>query len=254
MYKKTIVYAGVMVLLASVLAACSGIAFAQAETPTGQSDEAKPVTRTMSVSGNGKVYLTPDIAYVNIGVHTENKDAAKAVADNSIQSQKVVNAVEAMGVDEKDIQTTNFSIYPRQEYDDQGKLTGEITYIVDNSVFVTVRDLDKIGEILDEAVKGGANSISGIQFDVADNSKAVSEAREAAVKSAQVKAEELAKAAGVTLGEIQTINEYSGAPPVPISESKVGVRMMADMVEAEVPVSPGQMTVTVDVNVIYEIR
>jgi hypothetical protein len=233
-----------ILLMSTLLTGCAGVAAAQTST----SSDAQPPLRTVSVMGSGKAILTPDIAYVNIGVHTENKNAAEAVAANTTQAQKVIDAIKAMGIDAKDIQTTNFSIYPQQQYDPNGKPTGEITYIVDNSVYVTVRDLDKIGDLLDAAVQAGANSISGIQFDVADKTQALSEARQAAVNDARAKAEELAEAAGVTLGDVQTIAENTSSPPMPMYDMRAA---SAAMESAAVPVSPGQMTITVDVSIVY---
>ena len=233
-----------VVLITATLTACGGVAAAKssysADTP-----ESPPATRTIRVSGSGRAVLSPDIAYVNIGVHTESKDAVEAVTNNNIQTQKVTDALVDAGIDEKDIKTTNFSIYPRQDYDSQGKPTGEITYIVENSVHVTVRDLDQIGEILNTAVQAGANTIHGIQFDVSDKTEALSEA------NAETVAKELAQAAGVELGEIQTISTFSGGFPAPMVEGRGGVALMADV---PVPVSPGQMIVTVEVSMIYAIE
>jgi hypothetical protein len=239
-----------ILVLAALLTSCAGAAFAQSETPAAQGDEAK-VTRTVTVTGSGKVYLTPDIAYITIGVHTEGENAAEAVASNNAQAQEVIDALKAQGIAEKDIQTTNFSIYPQQEYDTEGKPTGKIKYIVDNSVFVTVRDITNVGDVLDAAVQAGANTISGIQFDVEDKTAALSEARKAAVADAGVKAEELASAAGVTLGDVQTISEYTSGGPQPMYD----MRAAAPMAEAaSVPIQTGQMLLTVEVNIVYEIR
>jgi hypothetical protein len=237
-------------VLAALLTGCAGAAFAQSETPTAQGEEAK-VTRTVTVTGSGKVYLTPDIAYITIGVHTEGENAAEAVASNNAQAQEVIDALLAQGIAERDIQTTNFSIYPQQEYDTEGKPTGKIKYIVDNSVFVTVRDITNVGDVLDAAVQAGANTISGIQFDVEDKTAALSEARKAAVADAGVKAEELASAAGVSLGDVQTISEYTSGGPQPMYD----MRAAAPMAEAaSVPIQTGQMLLTVEVNMVYEIR
>ncbi len=244
-------YMIVIVLLVGLLAGIAGVAFAKNPTQTGSGTEQPPM-RTMNVNGTGKAYLTPDIAYINIGVQTENKDASEAVASNNTQVTKVTAALKAAGVAEKDIQTTNFSIYPQPKYDDKGQPTGEITYVVQNTVSVTVRDLTKIGDLLDAAVKAGANNIYGIQFDVLDKSAALTLAREEAVKNAQVAANDLAKASGVTLGAIQTISSYGGGSPVYLSEGKGGGMAVAEA--ASVPVSAGQMVLTVDVNIVYEIR
>jgi len=238
-------------LLVGLLAGIGGVALAKNPGQAVSGTEQPPM-RTMNVNGTGKAYLTPDIAYINIGVQTENKDASEAVTSNNTQVMKVTAALKAAGVAEKDIQTTNFSIYPQPKYDDKGQPTGEITYVVQNTVSVTVRDLAKIGDLLDAAVKAGANNIYGIQFDVLDKNAALTLAREEAVKNAQVAANDLAKASGVTLGPIQTITSYGGGSPVYLSEGKGGGMATADV--ANVPVSAGQMVLTVDVNIVYEIR
>ncbi|OGO28048.1 MAG: hypothetical protein A2Z16_04115, partial [Chloroflexi bacterium RBG_16_54_18] len=199
----------------------------------------------------GKAFVTPDVAYINIGVHSENADAAEAVASNNARSKKVADALKKFNVDPKDIQTTNFSIFPQQQYDQMGKMTG-IIYFVDNTVFVTLRDISKVGDVIGAAVEAGANSINSIQFDAADRSKALSEARKSAVADALATAKELAAAAGVTLGNIQMINSYGGGVPMPIYDAKgYGGGGGAG---APVPVSPGQLVLTVDVNIVFEIK
>jgi len=230
-----------LAFLSLVLSAC-GTAYAQEVI-------SEPI-RTINVTGTGEVILTPDIAYVSIGVRSEGEDAAKAVAENNAKSGAVVEALIDAGVDEKDIQTTNFNIYPQQQYDEQGNIQ-DTFYIVENSVRVTVRDLDNIGELLNAAVEAGANSIYGVQFDVEDDESARSDARQAAVDDAQKQAEELAEAAGVGLGRVQSISTFGGYP-VPLYEGKGGAGPMPQA--AEVPISPGQLMLMVDVNVVYEIR
>jgi uncharacterized protein YggE len=121
---------------------------------------------------------------------------------------------------------------------------------VDNSVYVTVRDLQVLGKLLDVVVRSGANSINGISFDVLDKSQAVTEARRLAIESARSQAEEIAKEAGVTLGELQTMNVYASTPTTPIYEGKGGAAMGA----SQVPVSAGQMILRVEVNASYLIR
>lgn len=233
-----------VILIAALVSACGGVALAQ--TPQA---EPTPPLRTITVNGSGKTTLTPDIAYISIGVHTENKDAAEAVAANNTQAEKVLAALKGFNIAAKDIQTTNFSIYPRQDYDQDGKPTG-ITFVVDNTVYVTLRDLEQVGALLDAAVKAGANSISGISFDVENKTEALSAARKAAVADAQAQAEELAQAAGVNLGAVQSISTYTNYPvPVEMPRSAVAMDMAAS-----VPVSPGSMTLTVEVNMVFAIE
>ena len=244
MSTKSLLFTGLM-LMAILLTACGGTALAQ--TPQAESN---PPLRTLTVTGIGKAYLVPDTAYVSIGVYTENKNASEAVASNTSQSQAVAEALASFDIDPKDIQTTNFSIYPRQEFDREGKPL-DTTFVVDNTVYVTVRDLSQIGDILDAVVEAGANSISGIQFDVEDKTAALSEAREAAMADARAQAEDLALAAGVELGAVQSISTYNSYP-VPMYDVRASV--MAEAAAASVPVSPGQMILTVDVNVVYQIQ
>jgi uncharacterized protein YggE len=240
-YNSLLVVTG-MLILAVFLTGCGAPALAQTlPTPA-------PQIRTLQVSGTGEVSLTPDIATINIGVHTEHEDAAEALASNNTQAHKVIDLLKGQGIAEKDIRTSNFSIYPQQQYDGQGNPTG-IKFVVDNSVIVTVRDLGKIGTLLDAAVQAGANSISGISFDVADKTAALSEARKQAVADAKAQAAGLAEAAGVKLAAIQNLSVSSGyQSPV------YGGFKAADMAGAAVPINPGQLTITVNVNIVYEIQ
>jgi len=248
MRTKTLFIPIILLLAAALLSACNSLA-AQPVVAQGET----PQQRTLTVNGKGKATLTPEIVYVSIGVHTENENASEAVSANNQQSQKVANALKAFDIDEKDVQTSNFSIYPQQIYDNEGKFQG-IKYVVDNTVFVTLRDISQLGDLLDAVVKAGANSINSVQFDVEDREAALSIARTEAVENAEKQAQELAKASGVTLGEVQTISSYSGGAPIPLYDYKGGYGGGAAVAEAGVPVSPGQMVLTVEVNMIYEIK
>lgn len=239
MRSKPIISVALMIL-AVTLTACGTSTLAQVEPSEA---------RTIQVIGRSQVFTTPDIARITIGVRTEGDEAAEAVASNNAAAQAVTDMIKEMGVAEKDIQTTNFSIYLRYEYNDRDR-SSDPTYIVENSVLVTVRDLDKLGEVLDQVVGVGANSIYGVQFDVDDKTGSLAEARQAAVADARVQAEQLTQAAGVQLGAVKSINMETGYPsPVYFDQ----VRMDAPA-EAGVPISPGQVSVSVQVTIIYEIR
>jgi uncharacterized protein YggE len=228
---------------ALILSACGPATINQA---------AAPVNRTLSVNGMGTTYLTPDIAYINIGVHTEGPAASEAVDANKTQTNAVLDALKKAGVEDKDLRTTNFSIYPSQQYGPDGSVTGTI-YMVDNTVYVTVRDLDGLGSLLDDTIAAGANSINSIQFDAADKTAAVTEARAKAVKDAEAQAKELADASGVTLGEIQNISSYDSSPIYPMAEGKGGGGG-ALAASAPVSIQPGQLTITVSVSATYGIK
>jgi uncharacterized protein len=208
--------------------------------------------RTLSVSGSGEAFLAPDIAYIYIGVHTENPTAAEAVSENTSRTEKLIKAIQDFGIDAKDIRTTNFSIYPMDRFDPAtGLPSGEKTYAVDNTVYVTVRDLARLGDLLDTAVQAGANTVNSVQFDVADKDAALQEARAEALKDAQAQAQALAQAVSLSLGEIRSIN-FLDAQPYPIFDGRGGGGAAAE--GAAVPIQPGQLTFTVNVNVTYELK
>jgi uncharacterized protein YggE len=208
----------------------------------------QPPQRTITVTGTGMVTLTPDIAYINIGVHSQDASASVALTDNSTKAQAIIEVIKAAGVAEKDIQTTNFSIYPQQQYDNNGNMTG-ILYVVENTVYVTVRDLSTLGSLLDATVRAGANTINSISFDLADKTAALSQARLAAVAEANKQADELTGATGVSLGDVQTISYFDSTVPVTIQYSR------NDMAAAEsVPVQAGSMEISTTVTIVYAIN
>ena len=207
-------------------------------------------TRTISVSGSGTVYLTPDIAYINIGVHTENADVGTAVDQSNKLSNAIISKIKDLGVADEDIQTANFSVYNSQQYDPvTGKQTG-ILYMVDNNVVVTLRDLSKMSSLLDGSIAAGANNINSVSFDIGDKSEAIQQARLLAVEKAHALAQELTDGAGVTLGDVQTLSYYDYSPS-PFYGSG-GVKM--DSSSSTTPINPGQMQLSVDVSITYEIK
>ncbi len=215
----------------------------------------KPINiRTMNVNGSGKVTLVPDIAHISIGVRTEREEVSEALNGNSTQAEKIAQALKDMGVEEKDIQTTSFNVYPMQNYDNEGKVT-KTTYVVENTVYVTVRDLADLGKLLDTTVKAGANNIYGINFDVNDEAKksAVEQARDLAIQDAKAKAEAIAASSGVSLGDIQNINVYSSGGVTPIYDSKYGIGG-AETAQMNVPISAGSLIITFEASLTYEIK
>jgi uncharacterized protein YggE len=232
-------------LVAVLLSACG-----QAVLPTASS--AQTPSRTLTISGAGKVTLKPDIAYIYVGVHTETTTASEAVAQNNVRTQQLIDALKAAGVADNDIQTTNFSIWQNNQYGPDGLISGS-NYVVDNTVYLTVRNLAQLGDLLDAAVKAGANNINSIQFDVADKTQALSAARAEAVKTAQQQATELAAAAGVKLGGVQSIQYYDASPSPVFMGRGLGGGGGASA-DVAVPINPGQMEITVTVTMAYEIQ
>lgn len=208
---------------------------------------------TIVVSGSGTAYGQPDIATIQIGVQTRNLDAGLSVSENTDKMNTITAALKAMGIADKDIQTTNFSVYGQQDYDPQtGQPTGTTTYFVDNTVSITVRDLTTLGAVLGQATAAGANSVYGISFGVSDSAALEAEARAKAMADAKARAEQLAAAAGVSVGEPMNISEYAYSNPVPYAVERVAFDSAAS--GAAVPVSSGQLQVTLQVNVTYVIK
>ena len=227
------------VLLIAALAACT-------ITPANSGQ-----MRTINAYGTGEVYIVPDIAYVYVGVHTEADNVSAALNNSNTQAAAVASAVQALGVEAKDVQTTNFSVYPMSEYGPDGSVTRKF-YAVDNTIYITVRDLSKLGTQLDSVVRSGANTINGISFDVSNKDQALTQARDQAIAQAKSEAEGIAAAAGVTLGNLQNISVSTSGGTIPIYEGKGGGG--APMAAANVPVSAGQLMISASANLTYEIK
>ena len=241
--KNKLVWIMLSIIAVLVLGACSGPSGQTVVTP-------QPPQRMINVTGTGQVYLTPDVAYINIGVHTVADTVGDALKTNNSQATAVASSLKELGVDAKDIQTNAFNVYPQQQFGPQGEVI-KTTYAVDNTVFVTVRDLSKLGQILDVVVQNGANSINGITFDVLDKTKALAQVRQIAVTDARQQAQQLADAAGVKLGNLISLSVYTSNSPVPAFGGKGGVAANS---AAPVSVSAGQMVLSMDAALVYEIK
>lgn len=206
--------------------------------------------RVISLSGHGEVKSAPDLAFVTTGVLTQGNTAAEALAANTQAMNALFAALKQAGIDEKDVQTSSFMVQPRYDYTNNQapKLVG---YDVSNNVTVTVRKIADLGPLLDKLVQSGSNQISGISFDVSKPDAALDEARKLATADATRRAKVYAEALGVTLGPVLSVSEGTNfQPPVPMLRGKV---MMADAA-APVPVAAGEQSLSVDVNITWEIR
>ena len=242
MKKKTIFIIGTLLIGAVLLSAC-GLMEAQGVSPTSE--------RYIRVSGSGEVAVVPDIAYINIGVHSEAEDVSSALEANNTQATELTEALKAEGIEAKDIQTTNFNVYPQTRYDNMGQPVGT-SYVVDNTVYITVRDLTKLGKLLDSAINAGANNIYGISFDIADKETVLAQARELAIKDAEAKAKSVATVAGVTLGQILSIDVSTPTYTQPYYGYGMGGG--AEGLKTSVPVSAGQIVVTYTATLNYAIE
>lgn len=233
------------VLLIAILAlvitlTVSGPAQAQ---PTGAA-----VVPQVTVVGRGEVTAQPDTAYVQIGVETQAETTQAALEQNNTQTAAVIARLKELGIDEQDIQTSNFNIYAT--YDERGsRITG---YNVSNTVSVKIRNLEQTGALLDEVVQLGANRVYGIGFGVDDPTGLIDQARDRALTDARRKAEQLAQSSGTSLGQVIMITENIGAsPPPPLM---LGRGDVAEEAASAVPVEPGEQSFSTQVQVTFELR
>ena len=225
-------------------------------------DDEKPVLRTISVSGQGKISAAPNIASINVGVFNQANMAIEALVANNKSMTDLLNALKAHGVGAKDIQTSNINIQPmfgRQQTDQQRvaspglpsapKVVG---YQVQNVVRITARDLTKLGSIVDTVVGAGANQLFGISLSVDNPGALLQQARKEAINDAANKAKLLATEAGMVVGPPVTIRDDAGSYGGPVS-MPTGPHMMAAPA-SPTPISPGEQELSATVQVVYELR
>ena len=201
----------------------------------------------ITVTGEGTVQVTPDMATISLGVTTDGASAAEAMAANSKALQAVIDRLKSAGIEDRDLQTSNLSLNPNWVGYDAGQTPKIAGYVASNMLSVRVRALDTLGTVLDASITDGANTLNGITFDLAAPRPAQDEARKAAVADAKARAELLAGAAGVKLGKIESITESAGyGAPMPMfrDESKAA---------SAVPVASGQIGMSASVTITYEI-
>jgi uncharacterized protein len=201
-----------------------------------QAEQALPQARVI-VTGDGQISLPPDYARIRGGVTTRAKTAKEAADVNAKQMSAIIAALGNAGIEQKDIQTARFSVQPvyaspaSSAPNTEPKLTG---FSVSNQVSVTIRQIAHAGEILDRLVELGATDIGGIEFLHSDRSKALDQAREAAMRDAQRKAEVYARAAGKTLGPVIWVTEDQGyVPPAPFATLRAAPASATPIVAGE---------------------
>lgn len=209
------------------------------------------VARTITVTGEGTVSAAPDRATISTGVTTQAETAAEALEQNNAAMSQVMDVLRQNDVAEKDIQTSQFNISPVYEQtEDRRQRTDRIVgYRVDNQVAVDVRNIADVGTILDALVQAGSNQISGIQFGVENDEGLLNEARSKAVRKAKSHAEVLAQAAGVKVGPVRMISEYTVGRPQP---HRMEMQMMSRDA-SRVPVASGEQDYTVTVQIVYDL-
>jgi uncharacterized protein YggE len=204
------------------------------------------------VLGEGKVSVTPDIAKVTLGI--EGTGASLKTVQNAVntKSKALTDAVKKLGIGESDIKTTSYNVYPQYDYTTSTRrITG---YQVSTNYEITIKDFDKVNDVITAGTGVGANVVGNVSFDLKDETETekMNEARAEAVKDAKTKAEGLAKAAGITLGKIINVSESFGGNEIrPMYATKDaasgGASIPAD-------IEPGETEITVTISLSYEVR
>ena len=187
----------------------------------------------------------PDVAYITLGVETRDASADKAAQENADRMAKVFDALYALGLTDKELTTSGYNIYSSTQVLNRGLQNEEYitTYHVHNRINVKTKDLTSVGQIIDAAVKAGANQVQGVTFDIEDKQEMQLEALKNAIRQGMAKAEVMADATGITLGGIASINEnYASYAPV---VSAMAFRLDA---AAETTINPDDVEVTATVN------
>ena len=208
------------------------------------------------VTGEGEVQAAPDMAILDLSVLREAKTAREALTDNNKAMSKVLGAMKEAGIEDRDLQTSGVNIQPTYTYpnDKNGlKAPKIIGYNVTNGLTVRVRDLDKVGDLLDKSIDLGVNQSGGLRFVNDDPSKVLMDARKKAMGNAMEKAKILTETAGAKLGRVLEITEYvNNGRPMPMARTKM-IAMAAEASGDSVPLSAGENSYNVNVTVKFEI-
>jgi uncharacterized protein YggE len=206
------------------------------------------LTDTISVSGFGEAVGTPDLVVMQLGVNVVADKIGMAVDESNLVMGNIKTALLAAGISEQDMQTTNYNVWFEDRYDPTtGQSTGERLYHVDSTLQIKVRDIEQTPLVLETALEEGANNIYGLNYEIEDRTALEAEARSGALEDAQVRADQLAREIGVALGNPTFVSEgYSGGYVYPVVyEMGIG--------GGGPPISSGQLTIGIQVNVTYSI-
>lgn len=229
----------------SLIAAGCGDRTTRVETGGGQ------VQTGISVTGNGKVTGKPDVAKLTLGVSAEADTVEKARTQAAGSLDAMMKSLKNNGIADKDIQTQQFNIEPQYDYNEGNqRLRG---FRVTNIVTATLRDINKTSQAVDDAVRAGGNDtqIQGLSFTIDNPEDLKKQAREKAVADAKAKAETLANSAGVSIGNAITISESSYTP---VFDQFAGTKAGAPDTGPSTPIQPGELDVTVDVSITWQIK
>ena len=217
-----------------------------APRPITATDPATPPEHTVSVTGTGRVIVSPDIADLRLGVSVTRPTVKAARAAAAASMTGVIAALKKLGIADADLQTTTLSLQPVYAYSNDGQAPRLTGYTLSNAVSATIRDLDKIGDAVDDSLAAGATTLDGVTFRVDDPAAAEEQARKQAMAQAKSKAQTLVSAAGVTITGVASITETAAPVPYPIYYAGEGA-----VKDGSTPVQAGSNEIVVTVSVVY---
>ncbi len=254
MLARKVLYGLVAVVVVAALSV-GGFALASASAPRTTQPVAQAAApsadgRGITVVGVGQASGTPDVAHITIGVETQAPSIQKATDDNKAQMNALLSALKGLGIAEKDLQTSSYSVYTEQKPPIDGTTgAAPIVYHVSNQVAVTVRDINQVSDVLDKSVAAGANNIYGINFSVEDTARLEADARAKAVADAKSRAESLAQLSGLQLGDVISVSEVIDNSSVyPALSNAKGIG------GGGAPVQPGELQVSMSVQMTYAVK
>lgn len=261
MKKRVLIIAAVAAISAMLLTGCVDrpATSTAAEVVSAQQTDYRVVVSTendlrnsISITATGEVKLMPDVAYATVGVLSKNEKLKTAQEDNRTKMDAIYKALNDKGITKENIRTASYSVNPTYDYTSgTGKITG---YEVANTVEVTINNIESVGEILDVCSAAGANTAYPIQFDLKDKTAAYNDALKQAVEKAKAKADIAAKASNVTISGVMKIEEnYNTSTPY-FNDRLYATASATKESVPETQISAGELTITADVHIVYEIK
>lgn len=225
--------------------------FATIASGFSPTDGTKVPQKSISVSSEGTVKVKPDMVYINVGVQTENKSSKVAQQENTTKMNKVMQVLKGLKIADVDIKTSQYTIYPMETYSEKDKVSVVTGYRVNNTLEITIRDISKVGAVIDAVTASGANTVSNIRFTVADPDKYYLQALQNATVKAKAKADTLAKQFGIKIGLPSQINETSGGSNPPIMYSAMDSAKSSVEAAPMTNISSGELEIKASVGLVY---
>ena len=207
--------------------------------------------RVITVNAEGKIVVSPDIAKISFSVVSEGANPEKLADENNRKINKAIDSIKSLGIDPKDIKTTQYNLSPRYVYDEKSRQSYISGYTIAQTVLVKARELAKTGKILGGLPSAGINQIGSVSFEIDEPEKYLAEARDKAFALVKEKAGKMAASTGTRLGNVINFSEYQQGP-VPYYASSIAKGGAVNAVSPTI--EPGSQEVSVNVSVTYEIK